>query len=350
MKNAFAFPLIVLALFVSAFLTLAMLLTAGWQLPPIAAEQTGYRGTGMERLDTAKHHAAKLDAVVVPAPLPPAAVIEGGPTAGATFRNVKVLGDLPLTEFTRLMQSISSWVAPKEGCAYCHDLANMSSDDKYTKVVARRMLEMTRQINSGWQSHVAQTGVTCFTCHRGNPVPKNIWFHGPGSKPVSGYAGNRAGQNAPAAVVGVTSLPNDPFTPYLEGSEDIRVVSTAALPAGSTKNIMGAEKSYGLMMHLSQALGENCTFCHNSRDFFAWKDSTPQRSKAWYGIRMVRELNNSVLVPLQDVFPANRRGPLGDGPKLNCATCHDGINKPLNGANMIAAYPELAPAAAKPAQ
>ena len=29
-------------------------------------------------------------------------------------------------------------------------------------------------------------------------------------------------------------------------------------------------------------------------------------------------------------------------PKVNCTTCHNGVNKPLNGANVIDAYPELA--------
>ena len=56
---------------------------------------------------------------------------------------------------------------------------------------------------------------------------------------------------------------------------------------------------------------------------------------------MVRDLNTTYLDPLLPVFPANRLGPMGDGPKLNCATCHQGVNKPLLGANMVTDYPEL---------
>ena len=63
---------------------------------------------------------------------------------------------------------------------------------------------------------------------------------------------------------------------------------------------------------------------------------------AWYGIRMVRALNNDYLVPLTSVFPASRLGPTGDAPKINCTTCHNGVYKPLFGANMIQYYPELA--------
>ena len=95
------------------------------------------------------------------------------------------------------------------------------------------------------------------------------------------------------------------------------------------------------MMHQSEALGVNCTYCHNSRSFSAWDQSSPARTKAWYGIRMVRDVNNAYLEPLGPTYPPHRLGPLGDAPKANCATCHQGANKPLLGANMLKDYPEL---------
>jgi photosynthetic reaction center cytochrome c subunit len=88
-------------------------------------------------------------------------------------------------------------------------------------------------------------------------------------------------------------------------------------------------------------MGENCTFCHNSRSFFDWDQSTPQRTTAWYGIRMVRDLNLDYLVPLTADFPPHRLGPLGDVAKINCNTCHNNVNKPLLGAPMLKDYPEL---------
>jgi outer membrane protein OmpA-like peptidoglycan-associated protein len=57
---------------------------------------------------------------------------------------------------------------------------------------------------------------------------------------------------------------------------------------------------------------------------------------------MVRHLNNDYLVPLTDTFPAERLGPTGDVAKVYCATCHQGVNKPLNGVSMLANHPELA--------
>ena len=56
---------------------------------------------------------------------------------------------------------------------------------------------------------------------------------------------------------------------------------------------------------------------------------------------MARDLNVDYLEPLTDVFPAHRKGELGDVAKLNCATCHQGAYKPLNGAAMAKDFPEL---------
>jgi photosynthetic reaction center cytochrome c subunit len=102
---------------------------------------------------------------------------------------------------------------------------------------------------------------------------------------------------------------------------------------------------------MSEGLGVNCTFCHNTRSFFAWDASTPKRTTAYHGIQMVRALNGKYLEPLKPAYPPDRLGPLGDAPKANCATCHRGVSKPLFGAAMLKDYPELgrgggAPAAA----
>jgi photosynthetic reaction center cytochrome c subunit len=62
---------------------------------------------------------------------------------------------------------------------------------------------------------------------------------------------------------------------------------------------------------------------------------------AWHGIRMARDLNLNYMETLTEVFPANRKGELGDVAKLNCATCHQGAYKPLYGAGMLKDHPEL---------
>jgi photosynthetic reaction center cytochrome c subunit len=106
------------------------------------------------------------------------------------------------------------------------------------------------------------------------------------------------------------------------------------------------------MMHMSDSLGVNCTFCHNTRNFASWTEAPPQRVTAWHGIRMARDLNNAYMEPLTGVFPENRLGPKGDVAKVNCATCHQGAWKPLYGAAMAKGHPELlkVAAAAAPAE
>jgi len=318
----------------------AAVLLAGCERPPMQTAQIGYRGVAMEQVTNPRLAARKQAANVVPAALPAASA--DPPMATDVYQNVQVLKDLSLGEFTRVMLAMTAWVSPEEGCTYCHAADNLADDSKYQKVVSRRMLEMTRHINSTWTDHVKQTGVTCYTCHRGKAVPQNIWFSKPGQRVAPGMARTRVQQNIADADVGYTALPYDPFNVFLRDKpENILVVSPTALPAGSTRNIKQTEATYGLMMHMSQGLGVNCTHCHNSRSFKQWDQSTPQRAQAWYGIRLARDLNVNYLEPLKATFPANRLGPLGDVPKLNCTTCHQGVNKPLQGVSMLADYPEL---------
>ena len=322
-----------------AVLAVAAVILAQAERPPMDSIQRGYRGTAMAEIYNPRVVAKELDANKIPASLP--ALPDTGPKAGAVYKNVKVLGDESVGNFTRLMASMTTWVAPAQGCAYCHDVNNMASDGLYTKVVARRMLQMVQHINTDWKTHVAGTGVTCYTCHRGQPVPANIWFNNPGPLQAGGVAQMPAGKNHPTAVAGETSLPFDPFTPFLEHDSDIRIASQTALPSGDRKSIKQTEWSYALMMNFSQSLGVNCTYCHNTRSFTDWDQSTPQRATAWYGIRMVRDLNNDYLDPLHGTFPAARLGIEGDSPKVNCATCHDGVYKPLFGVSMAKDFPEL---------
>ena len=136
-------------------------------------------------------------------------------------------------------------------------------------------------------------------------------------------------------------MSTNPFAP-LDNKSVIRIVSTNALPqAPGPGSMPSTYQNYALMIAISNSLGVNCTFCHNSRSFMQWEDSTPQRVTAYHGIQMVRDLNAKFLDPLKSEFPAPRLGPMGDGPKLYCATCHQGASKPLLGVSMAKDWPEL---------
>ncbi len=323
-------------------LTAAALVLTACERPPIEATQNGYRGTNM--VDVSNPRAPEAERAY-PAALPAAPA--SGPKAGEVYENVQVLGDLSVAQFTRLMTSITQWVSPEQGCNYCHNPANLASDDLYTKVVSRRMIQMTQHVNENWSDHVGENGVNCYTCHRGNNVPEYIWFsEGSSTYGNKHFVGWRNGQNMPDDGVGFTSLPSDTYTTFLKkpaGNQSIRLASDAAHAGpGLGLSIKDAEYTYGLMVNWSQALGVNCTYCHNTRAFQNWEQSTPQRITAHYGLNMVRDLNANYLIPLGPVYPDNRLGPhVGDAPKAYCATCHQGINKPLGGADAVSAYPAL---------
>lgn len=330
-----------LTTYASAALAALTLLLAGCERPPMEPVQTGYRGTGMEVVYNPRTVAQQVPLNQPPAPAGPLAPNEG-PKASQVYQNVQVLGDLSVANFNRHMASITAWVAPEQGCAYCHNVQNFADDGLYTKVVARRMIQMTQKVNAEWKPHVAATGVTCYTCHRGNPVPAQIWFKAEAQDKRANFVGNLNGQNTPSRAVVNSSLPNDPFTPYLLDSLPIRVNASTALPTGNRSSIQQTEHTFALMTHFSKSLGVNCTYCHNTRQIGGeWNGNPPQLVTAWHGIRMVRDLNNGYLVGLTDVFPVKRKGPTGDVAKINCSTCHQGAYKPLYGAQMAKDHPEL---------
>ena len=301
------------------------------------AVQRGYRG--QDSVELYSESTLKTLDEVNKYPKPLRAANTNAPTAGDTYENLQVAGDLSKQQFARLMLSIKDWVAPQDGCSYCHNAPDYTNDDKYTKRVAREMLRMTRHINTAWSSHVGATGVTCYTCHRGHAVPPKVWFFAADRTENGLFIVKPTRPPTPSAAN--TTYPGDPMSDFLLHDDNIRIVGASALQSGNSHSVYQAQNTYSLMMVISDSLGVNCTFCHYTGAFYNWEVSTPQRATAWYGIRMVRDLNNSTMLALKDKLPPDRLGPTGDVPKIYCATCHLGTNKPLFGAPMLKDYPEL---------
>ncbi|KHQ50720.1 MULTISPECIES: photosynthetic reaction center cytochrome PufC [Mameliella] len=314
--------------------------------------QTGPRGNGMSVPEFVSDLAVPDPAIAELFDDPPYVPEEGEELAGDIYQNVQVLGDLTDANFNRLMAAMTRWVAPEQGCAYCHgdgDLETYGEDTLYTKVVSRRMIEMTRNINENWDAHVnanKQVGVTCMTCHRGQNVPSDIWFKmGEVNMAAAGWS---AVQNRATPLTSYTSLPTDALEKYLLDGDMIGVHDlesrVAARPGDEgVPTIQDAERTYALMNYVANSLGVNCTFCHNTRAFYDGGQVTPQWATESLGIQMVLELNNDYLVPLAEVLPEDRLGPVaGDAPKVACRTCHKGYQQPLQGTNVIADWPELA--------
>lgn len=305
--------------------------------------QWGFRGTGMAQVYNEKAYVEAMKVIdTIPPSDEPYTYAEGEEVvlAGDVYENVQVLGHVSEDNFLRLMTAITEWVSPEQGCAYCHgEDGNFAHDDIYAKVVSRRMIQMTQTINSEWASHVAPAGVNCYTCHRGQNVPANIWFDQvPQEEGVIGWLNN---QNQPNPRVAYSDLPSNIFDQFLVKDREIRVINTGSYGNEHNNAIKDTEWTFGLMVHMSKSLNVNCAYCHNTRSMNVWEQSPPQRTTAWYGIRMVRALNNEYLNPLQPVYPEFRLGPTGDAPKANCTTCHQGVYKPLFGQPMVEDWPEL---------
>ena len=95
---------------------------------------------------------------------------KGGGKAKASGFAPKNLKVLTATTFPNAMQNFvqALGLLDKGACSYCH-VADRSSDEKMEKLTARNMIIMVREINARFAD--GKQHVTCYTCHRGSPMP-----------------------------------------------------------------------------------------------------------------------------------------------------------------------------------
>jgi photosynthetic reaction center cytochrome c subunit len=336
-------PAIAVGVAGSAVFVAAMIVA--WGQPfATASQQTGPRGTGMHVQEFVSELEAgdpTIAGYVTSEPIVPTAdsalaidTLEGVPPS---------LANVSVENYERLVEAMRSWTG-------IPDLLE-PGNDSYQTQVAYSMIEMTQNINQNWAAHVqanAEVGVTCYTCHRGQPVPNNIWFRvGPVNNNAAGWP---AIQNRVTMTSNFTSLPSTYLEHFLLQDEDgFYGVAQVHDLASRVENLEGdpliqqTEMTYAWMNYFANSLGVNCVFCHNSRAFYDPTQVTPQWSTASLGIIMVQEQLEQYILPLEEVLPAERLGPIyADVPKLACRTCHQGEQQPLNGLNVIANWPELA--------
>lgn len=92
---------------------------------------------------------------------------QGGRQGGGPPKNLKVIKP---EEVRPMMGAMRTSLG--QGCNFCHVQGDNSSDENPKKLIARHMMEMTNQINSGFPD--GKTHVTCYTCHRGKNIPEMI--------------------------------------------------------------------------------------------------------------------------------------------------------------------------------
>lgn len=95
-------------------------------------------------------------------------------------QNVRVLKGMTLKEVRAEMDIVAASLGVK--CENCHVKGDFPSDVKPDKPKARKMLELTKDLNTRFAEQFAEItdrpsklgAVTCFTCHNGAKEPKNI--------------------------------------------------------------------------------------------------------------------------------------------------------------------------------
>ena len=99
--------------------------------------------------------------------------------ADSVFKNLKVLTGESSVSAEHLLWMMN-WGWSKElgvSCSYCHSTGKWESDSIATKDIARGMWTMRVKINKDFLPSItglnyeANPKVTCFTCHRGRPLP-----------------------------------------------------------------------------------------------------------------------------------------------------------------------------------
>ncbi len=98
-------------------------------------------------------------------PLPPSSKEE---RTEHKYKNVQVLTGLPADRLEKIMFAFKAALGVDD-CTFCHVKDQWEKDDKQNKLIARKMIKMTRDVNNNYVGGIGH--VSCFTCHRGQQRP-----------------------------------------------------------------------------------------------------------------------------------------------------------------------------------
>ncbi|MBP1464644.1 photosynthetic reaction center cytochrome c subunit [Candidatus Chloroploca sp. M-50] len=290
--------------------------------------------------------------------------------------NVQVLSGMTSAQiWTYMQQYVSGGLGV--GCQYCHNLQNFASDEYAEKISARNMLYLVSDVNTefivdlpNWRGNYVQ----CATCHYNEP--NNLEAVGTQfikSVPDIPVVVDPLDENGmpildpalkPEEIRGQVGLQDAvlfyiynyqiwrPFDPA--DDESGRGSLALTLDGGRTQDQVTINQN--VMNYNSWALGQGCTYCHNSRNFIAYElgaASNITNPEAGYNkLKAARMMQLTTWLAFNwtingalpyDAVPTALEGGASrfsyrniDGEIFNvpgCYTCHRGVNIPTGSIN-----------------
>ena len=231
---------------------------------------------------------------------PPAAASPDGPKAGDDLPEREGAGR---PERRRVhaprWSAITAWVAPRARAATTATTPeNLADDSMYTKVVARRMMQMTQHINTDWKTARRPTPASPATpATAASRCPANVWFTRRRRTTSANFIGDKAGQNTPADSGGAGLAAVRPVHALPAGRRrPIRVDGTTALPTGNAASHPADRADLRPDdAHVDSRWASTAPTATTRATSATGTAAPPQRATAWHGIRMVRDLNNDYI-------------------------------------------------------
>jgi photosynthetic reaction center cytochrome c subunit len=94
----------------------------------------------------------------------------GAEPAEKVFQHIEVLKGKPASRLPGMMRALTGLLGVR--CSHCHVPGHWDSEEKHTKQVTREQFAMQATINSRYFHD--ENKVTCWTCHRGQPIPESL--------------------------------------------------------------------------------------------------------------------------------------------------------------------------------
>lgn len=216
-------------------------------------------------------------------------------------QNVQVLRNMDTAQIWNYMQRISG--AMGVSCQYCHDINNLAADSYPQKISARLMLLLVRDLNAQYMVNLPNwrgNFVQCDTCHNGQAlnVPSVSDEFNKSTPSIDVVLEPLDIQGLPIRDINVltdTIKPRDAtgaplpslrmglkqatlyyyynyfiWKPFDPADRTSGRGSLALLVEGNrTQDQVTINQN--TMNDMNWSLGVGCTYCHNSRNFYAWE-------------------------------------------------------------------------------